>query len=143
MTVRRATQADTPAILSMMHAMHVDGSFADVPISEEACLETLRGLTGDNGIILVAEGEHGLYGFLLAQCFPYFFSRAKMVADLAVWLNKDHRGGITAVRMLSALSQWAALVGAREIYLGVSHNVDPERVGALYERSGYTRLGGI
>jgi GNAT superfamily N-acetyltransferase len=73
----------------------------------------------------------------------YFFCNETIASDNLLFVDRQHRGTLAAVRLLRAFRKWAAARGARELCLGISTVVDAERIGKLYERMGLSRVGAI
>jgi GNAT superfamily N-acetyltransferase len=73
----------------------------------------------------------------------YFFCNETLVSDEVLFVKADRRGAVTAMRLIRGLQQWASDRGARELCLGISTNVRIETTGKLYERLGFTHVGGI
>lgn len=141
--LREATTADRPELDRMAIAMAKESPrFSAFPVSLpkiHALVDNMQ--ANPNALVLVADDGDGLAGMLLGFVVPHFFSDALTASELVVYVDPEHRGGRTGLRLIQRFESWAAGRGAAEIVLGVSTEVDAERTAALYERLGYERSG--
>ena len=93
------------------------------------------------GVIVVAEEDGERIGMLLGMVTPHFFGNDLQASELVVYVKPEHRGGTAATRMIRLFEQRAMELGATEIHLGVSTEVNADRTAQLYERMGYARTG--
>jgi GNAT superfamily N-acetyltransferase len=98
-------------------------------------------MASPTGCIFVAERERILVGMMAGFVFEHFFGFDKIASDYVLYVSPAHRGGTLMVRLVKAFESWAIGLGADEIAVGVSTEVDPQRTVMLYERLGYRRSG--
>ena len=79
-------------------------------------------------------------GFMGAVTYS-FFGDDVIASDFALYIEPEHRGGMSAARLVKAFEDWAINLGAKEIYIGQSTGVEPERTVQFYERLGYEKVG--
>ena len=81
------------------------------------------------------------FGLLLGLLYQPYYSSALVAGDLAVYVEPEHRGGSTVVRLIKDFEKWGQSHGAARITLGQSTGVFMERTTQLYERLGYKTVG--
>lgn len=74
-------------------------------------------------------------GVLMAVASEHPFGPVLLARETLWWINPAHRGGTTAVRMLDAYEEWAALKGCS--FAGMAGMGDDPAVAKLYQRRGY------
>lgn len=123
----------------MAKAMHEESWYRDFRFLEARFDKLLQHCyTNSEWLALVAEDDYGeLIGFFLAAMTEYFFSDEKYACDLCVYVIPSHRGGSTAARFIKAYEAWGEMKGLSELHLGVSTNVNAERVAQFYQKLGY------
>jgi RimJ/RimL family protein N-acetyltransferase len=88
----------------------------------------------EQGTILVAEKDRAPIGMLGLIVLPHLFSGQPHCSEVFWWVDPDHRG--CGLRLLRAGEAWAWDHGATSFHVSA-----PDlRVGALYERLGYTKV---
>lgn len=142
-TVRYATEFDTSALVRLGRAMHDESPrFRARQFDEVKALAVSRNvISSPSGCAIVAEKEGEIIGMVGAFVFEHFFGQDKIVSDYVVYVSPGHRGGTLMVRMVKLLEAWAREVGAVELSLGVSTEVEAERTVRLYEQMGYRQSG--
>jgi L-amino acid N-acyltransferase YncA len=140
MNLRLATIDDLPEICVLGRAMHEESSFAPMDFDNEVVKETLTNLMHKNQFVVVAEGTNGeIIGGMAGSVTQSWFGNDSVANDLCIFIHKDHRGGLLAVKLIKLFVQWAKLAGAKQIRPGVvSGNRTAE---SLYERLGFKRTG--
>jgi GNAT superfamily N-acetyltransferase len=135
MTIRRATVADTDAVVGMAMRFLSEGSYrAFISRNETVARELVeRVLENSEASVLVADTGESLVGMVAAITLAHPYSGQKTVSELIWWVDPSHRGTV-GIRLLSALESWAKSVHAEMIQMvapagsGVEH---------IYERRGY------
>ena len=142
MIIREATLDDCEAVarlgaefigkLKMPRVGYVDA------VKLEASFQAIH--TNPNGVMLVAEADSEVVGFLGGVAVPLWFDALDWTAaELAWWIDPEHRGGSTAARLVRAFEQWAKDRGlARVVLSDVEFEDTAQPAGALIERLGYT-----
>jgi L-amino acid N-acyltransferase YncA len=137
MQIRQATPADMPGILAMGESFYRTTHYAGLT---EFCPETvarLASLLMSDGVFLVAEDGQQLQGMVGLLVAPFMFnSSARAAYEVVYWVNPSARGGMTAVRLLSAIEPACLEAGCTAIQM--VHMADsPPQAAALYTRLGY------
>jgi ribosomal protein S18 acetylase RimI-like enzyme len=143
MLIRRATEADAPAILALVPRLV--SAFAPPPWREPQAMtatdldvvaEALRAI-GEDPALFAAEMDGVLVGFIHVRSLEDYYRRRKHghVADLVVAEGCEGQGVATA--LLTRAEEWSRAQGYDWMTLGVfEQNVRAER---LYRKLGYRR----
>lgn len=137
--IRPYTLSDIEAVLVLGADMHAESRYASLdfdPRKLVALSDTV--LTDDRYLALVAEVDGKVVGLLVGYVVPHWFGHDLTSGDLAVYVTPAHRKGMIGVKLVKAYTEWALSNGVKEPMLGVSAGITPERIGALYQRLGYT-----
>jgi GNAT superfamily N-acetyltransferase len=145
MIIRTPTYADIEVLLDLGAKLHQESAYAFLPYDRDKVRGLIINYIEDNDTRcgLVAESDGSIIGMIGGYLIDYYFCNETLVNDEVLFVKPDHRGGMTAVRLIDRLRQWAKDRGARELCLGISTNVRIEATGKLYERLGFTHVGGI
>ena len=145
MVVRLIRPDDVEAIIEMGARMHAEGAYSFLPYDRDKVRSFIGTFLGDDETRcgLVAEESGLLVGMFAGYLNQYYFCNERAAFDLVLFVDRAHRHGTAAVRMVRAFCAWAAARGAAEVGFGISSNVDQDRTGRFYERLGLTRVGGI
>ncbi len=141
MTIRRATEADRPALVRMaLQFIAASGYRALVVDPDPARLEDLATALLTAGVIFVAEpagAAFGPCGMLAAEVFEHPMSGEVVGGEVAWWIDPPYRGGPSAVRLLDAAERWARQHGAVRFRM-----IAPaaSAIGDLYRRRGYLEV---
>ena len=125
--------------------MHEESAYAFLPYDRDKVRGLIIDYIEDNDTRcgLVAENNGIIIGMIGGYLIDYYFCNETLVSDEVLFVKSNRRGGMTAMRLIDELRQWARDRGARELCLGISTNVQIETTGKLYERLGFTYVGGI
>lgn len=132
--IRRATEADIPALTAMGQRFVQETSYKDlVSADPDRIAQTVIGiLSTDTGVVLVSEGTTGPTGMIAMLSYSHPFSGELTAFEVVWWVNPEARGD--GIRLLKAAEDWGRQKGATKMNM-VAPN---ERVGALYSRLGYS-----
>lgn len=151
--IRQARHQDIPAIIAMLHEMHLESKYAGrVAISDKAAEHLLLGAIaaqGQNGPqashVVIAEEDGQTVGFMVGVLDRVYHIGNKLVAnDLFLYV----RPGASQKHVLALIDSyvtWAA--GKRavlEIMLSWTDTLPgADRIAALYCRKGFLKIGEI
>lgn len=138
--IRPATIDDLPAILELGGRMHRESRFRALSFDLQKVGDIFGQLIGGAGIVLVAEVEGRIVGGIAAAVVEYWFSRAKVAQDFALFIEPEHRGGMLAARLLHKYEDWAREQGAHAVEMGVNTGVHVDQTGKMLERLGYPQV---
>jgi len=140
--VRDATLDDIPAMVALGAIMHAESRYNFMAYDGEKVSATLRSLIGV-GFARVHERDGEIDGGMVGYMSEAWFSRAKVAAELALFVTPGKRGGMAAWYLLSEFSAWAENQGAQEITLAITTGVKVEETGRMYQRLGFEQVGGV
>lgn len=143
MIIRDATLDDAADLLRMGELMQQESPrFNKFTFDREKSATLINHLISiNNGIIVVAEKDGAIVGMLGGMVTEHFFSRDLYACDFVVYIEPEYRGGSTVIRMIKLFEQRAIELGAKEVSLGISTELQSERTASLYEKLGYIRSG--
>lgn len=145
-TIRSATMDDMPQIVEMAKRFYPESPYpaiyGDMPEEQAAGLAivALQGFAEMGivpGIMLVAAEDEELVGMLCVHIDPSTFKPAVIAGELVWWVEPEHRGGMTAVRLLRRGEDEARQRGATVFNMGALAT-SPEEAHKIYLRLGYT-----
>lgn len=142
--IRWAAEADIPQLVALGRRMHEESPrYAHRRYDDAKVAAVAHKLitTPGAGCVLVAEKGGRIVGTIAGFANEHWFGPDKFVADLAVFLAPEWRGGSIFIKMLRRFEDWAQSVGAVEVVLGISTGINPEMLGPVYERLGYRCFG--
>ena len=145
MVIRVLLQEDIDALTELGSEMHQESDYAFLPYDRgrvrTLILQYIEDRTTRCG--LVAEDDQTLIGMIGGVLIEYYFCEETLVADEVLFVKRERRGSMAALRLIRGLQEWAVRRGARELCLSVSTNVHSETTGRFYERLGFAHVGGI
>ena len=130
---------DLKAVLALGSAMHAESRYSTLDFDPRKLDDLSDSVLSDGRYLaLVAEVDGDVVGLLVGYVMPHWFGHDLTSGDLAVYVTPSHRKGMIGVKLVKAYTEWALSKGVKEPMLGVSAGIMPERIGALYQRLGYT-----
>lgn len=93
-------------------------------------------------LVTVAKNEKETVGLMIGCVYEHPLFDAKVASDLLVFVKKQYRGGLVALKLIKIYENWAKKQGVRYIFLGQSTgtgNID--RVKGFYEKLGFKTTG--
>jgi RimJ/RimL family protein N-acetyltransferase len=135
---REAVPADAEALLALKRQLDRETSFMLLEPDERAetaedIAADLGHLTGSNSVVIVAERQGGLVGYIDARGGEFRRNRATAYVVIGVVAAASGQGGGSG--LLREIERWAAPHGIHRLELTVmAHN---ERAARLYERMGF------
>lgn len=141
MSIRVATTDDLPRILDLGEQLHAESPrWSRIPFSRARAAEMITGLMlSEDGVVFVAEKNGQVIGGIAGVASQHWASEARVAHEVSFFIDKPHRGGLAACRLICALEAWARIKGVAWLHAGTSTGVDPELTARLYERLGFTR----
>lgn len=150
--IRPARFQDLPALAAMLREMHAASKYAGrVAISEKRMESALLGMIAgqaQNGagaaFCRIAEQDAAPCAFMAGLLDPVYHIGDRLTAN-DVYLYARPGSGSAATRLVRAYVEWAA-ANPRVVEIKLSWTdalPGAGRIGALYERLGFRRAGGI
>lgn len=137
MTVRKATLEDLPVVLELAHEFFVSSQYAEYEAKPER-LEELFTFVLDKGIVLLAEDQAGVAGFLVLVPVPNLFTGELYAEELAWFVRPRARGSRAALRLMDAGALWcrqSSLASWRMVA-----PTDSPTVASYYRRLGFSEV---
>ena len=134
--IRKATMADKPQILKLLHDFFQDTDYKFLGWDEQSSSAFISDLlTKDFTVIFVDDAVSGCIGGYIT---PFWINMNKKAAQEIFWyVDKSKRGSKVAIGLLNTFEKWAVEQKADFIAMSSTTNLDPSGVGALYKRKGY------
>lgn len=143
MKIRDATETDIPALLELSQAMHSESRYRKFNYDPEKVIALMRNLmSGDFGILIVAENSGRIIGGLMAMVIEHFFGHDKSSADFALFVIPSSRGSVAAILLIKEYIRQAKEKGAVDIGIANTTGYESEIVGKFYEKMGFIKVGG-
>lgn len=142
--VREAGIQDIRRILELGKELLGKSVYAGTEVDDIKFKRACATLIGSKmGCVFVVVDEGNIaQGFILGMVDDLFFSKSKYATDLATYVTDEFR--MLAPFMIRRFITWAKSKGVSEITLGISSGIgDTQRVGRLYERLGFSPVGGM
>lgn len=137
MQIRKATEADIPAILGMSACFYETTSYAGFADFCEGSVEGLVRMLMGQGVFLLAEDESGVVGMVGLVVAPFMFNNARRVAyEVVWWVNPEAQGRGAGKALLAAIEPACKEAGCAAVVMVHLHN-SPPQAAALYERMGF------
>lgn len=141
--IRRAIKSDIPAMVEMGRSM-IDESprYRSQGVNVEKLHNLAMALVtaAMPGGVLVAEKEGVVVGMLAFHIGQHFFNDVTFASDLVMYIRPEHRSGSIFPKLVTAFEAWADEYGVGEKQLGVSAEIDSQRIVAALERMGYKQV---
>ncbi|MEL4888578.1 GNAT family N-acetyltransferase [Pectobacterium betavasculorum] len=140
--IRQATTQDIPQLVLLGMRMHQESSYQKLSFDTEKCAGLADQLIASKyGVVLVAEKEGQIIGWMAGGIAPFWFSHDRMAFEYGVFIDAEHRGGSAGYRLVKEFIRWAREHDAVEIRMGITTGVHEERTGDLYQKLGMKRTG--
>lgn len=136
-TIRKATLADVPVIVSMSAKFYETTSYCTwADFSAETVANLASNLT-ENHVMLVAEHDGRVVGMVGLFVAPFMFNVDKIGAyEVVWWVDPDAQGNGAGKALLAAIEPACKEKGANAIQM-VHLASSPPQAAMIYERMGY------
>ena len=137
--VREMSQMDLPSVIEIGKRMHAESdNFRRHPLSipklQEMCRRAL--LTKDI-MCFVAETNGEIVGLWAGFTSELWYSDTKIVSDIVLFVDKSHRKGTAAPRLMKVAEKWARGMGAKILYQGLRSGIDTETTACFFNKIGF------
>ena len=142
MHIRPAGTNDVPALATfLVKRFHAEFAAELAPVNlrkvfDYVALHVIKGAT------FLAEHDGQIAGTIAALPAEWWWSDEKHLREGWFYVAPEHRGSRVAIRLIRAMKVRARETGLRFVRAGLIPQ-DADRKDALFEREGFTRLGGI
>lgn len=136
--IRDATLADLPFMLNLGREMFCESRFSkNFEFDVTKGLRMLRAhIESPEGIAIVSE-----HGMIVGAVEEHWFAQGLRADDRIIYVSKEHRRGREGLMLIRAYMKKARELGAREIHIGNGAAIVDGRLGKLFERLGFERMG--
>lgn len=144
MIVRKAeTVEDVDRMVELGAQMHSESGYRTRPyIPAKLRSYGLQFLHNPSaGVLILAEDSYRVCGMMAGWALRSFFNDDICARDMILYMLPEKRGGTTALRMVRQFEDWAKWVGAREISIGITANIDDDKATRFYNAMGYRTRG--
>jgi L-amino acid N-acyltransferase YncA len=143
MIIRDANIDDVVILIELGKILHNESDrYRNIKFSEEKAFQVISNLINmDNGIVVVAEDHNGIVGMIGGMVGEHFFSHDLYACEFSVYVHPNKRGAMASVRMIKEFERQAIALGAKEMVLGISTDIDVDRTSKLYGKLGYKQYG--
>lgn len=136
--LRAATIEDLPELVRMAGDMLANSDYSAFDVDAER-FERFAGPLITHGFVIVCEVDGQVVGALLGDVVTPWFSTKRMGVEYALYLEPEHRNGLTAARMIGRWVQWCKEQGAVQCRPGIS--TGNFQAARLYEALGFKQCG--
>ncbi|MES2367709.1 MAG: GNAT family N-acetyltransferase [Pseudomonadota bacterium] len=140
MTVRAGTAQDFLSCIPMAERFwSVAGYAGDIPFDADSTVDYFAmGLKA--GLFAVAEKSGEVIGFVIGVTTPSMVNRDCLIgAELAWWMEPEHRNSMDAIRLLKHIELMAKEAGCKLWSMMCLEALEPEKVEKMYLKMGYEK----
>lgn len=125
-------------VLELGEKMHLESRFKKYNFDKNKISKLLE---NPNVFCKVAIKDKKAIGFFVGVIQPMWFSNEKAGYDLALYIDKEHRGGMTAVRLIKEFEKYCKENNCVTINLNAGAEISNESAKRLYLKLGYKEYG--
>ena len=139
--VRAADTFDIDQVIALGRMMHQESPrFRNTDFDVEKCKRGLEELVPE-GSVFVAEMGEEMTGCLVGMLSTHYFGNTLQASDLMLYVKPQWRGSRSAYLLIKAFERFARDSKAQVVQLGISADIDCEKVRGFYEKMGYKVTG--
>lgn len=139
--IRPATKNDIPRICELGYALHAESSYSEIPFDVAKVAKTMEDIIDHLGVIFVAERGDVIAGGIAGGVTEHWFSNERVAFDYSFFIHPEYRHGSAAARLMTAFFEWARLLGAKKVRMGITTGIHVERTAKLYRAMGFHEAG--
>lgn len=139
--IRPAKHEDVPRLVELATLLHATSSFSTSAFNAEKTGGFLHELINGTGVIFVAEIGGQVVGGLAGGVTEQWFSTDLLAFDYSFFIDPKTRSGITATRLLMTFTEWARLMGAKSIQIGITTGLNEAGTSKFYRSQGFVDSG--
>jgi GNAT superfamily N-acetyltransferase len=142
--IREMTEQDIPRMIELGARMHLESEYKDFKHNTQKTYKLGHTIIDSNDMCgFVSEVDGEIKGMFIGAKWEHYFSDATISGDLLLYVDPDHRGGMTGIRLIKAYLSWAKDLGVDDIRLGETAGIDREAIAKLYAKLGFINYGTI
>lgn len=139
--IRPATPEDIPRLVELGAMLHSMSSFSSMAFSPEKTAVFLEQLIGGLGVVFVSVSGDRIVGGMAGAVMEQWFSQELIAYEYAVFVEPTRRHGLIAKRLIETFEQWAIIVGAKRMHIGIGTGLNVEGTSRLYRALGFNDYG--
>lgn len=140
--IRNANKNDIDQLMIIAESMHAESRYSLLRFSEAKTRQFFNWLIdSDETCLFVAEKKGAVIGGISGYSMAHWASDDKIASDFGLFILPEHRGGITAIKLLRAFKSWAESTGAKLTHIGITTGVNTEETAGLYQAVGCKKIG--
>ena len=144
MIVRKASSMqDVEKMVALGAEMHAESRYAAKPY----LFSKLEGYGShyvrdpNAGVCILAEEDDACHGIMVGFASKTYFSDELCAKEMVLYVRPAKRKGTTAMRLVREFEHWAKEIGAAEIHVGVTADIDDDKAIRFYNAMGYGPRG--
>ena len=143
--IRPFTLKDLPTMVELGKIMHEESVYRDLDFDAQKLIDLGHHYIANPETCwsAVAEVDGRIIGMYAGYITEYYFGKDLIAQDLLLFVDPTKRGGLAAVKLITAFEDWAFAKGVKEVCPASSTMVAPERTAMLYNLLGYTNVGSL
>ena len=134
--IRAANSNDIPVILNLAQQLHDESSYQVFTFDKEYIEKNIKKIM-ESGAVFLAEKNDVVIGGFMGGITSLWHSPDKVGFDYTFFIQKEHRQGIIALKLIYAFEHWCKAKGAKFIQLGITTGINTEGTAQFYESLGY------
>ncbi len=136
--IRTASMCDVEALVKMGERFHAESpSYRARSFCAKKVRKQLVDLIVGSGVVFLVEVESRIVGAMAGWLEVDWFGHDAQACELCVFVEQDMRGQRVASLLMTAFEEWARMMGATTVLVGVSAGICPDKAVAMYEALGY------
>lgn len=142
MQYKEFKEEDYRRVFAAMLKMRSENVFSNFSVNIEKTMKFLKHIDNDpNSLgLMFSTKQDEVVGVFVGQVYPHFFSDDLVAVDQFLYVDPEFRRLGIAEGFIEEYREWAHHKGAKLQLLGASTGIPG--AAELYEKLGYTRLGG-
>lgn len=136
--IRPMMMKDAPQIVSMASDMHQESTYKNLDFDPVKLIDIVEMVCCEPEYFAFIYDDGEIKGLAVGYVMEHFFGHDLTSGDLAIYVKPEHRRGRVGVDLVVAYREQCLKLGVKEPLLGVSAGINPERIGKLYQRLGFT-----
>lgn len=141
--IRHACLTDIDFIIDLICEFHEESlQHYGFLMNRETLKQTVKGfIDKPDRVGLVVEYGDVIVGVMGGVIAPSIFDNQQIICQEAIWyIDKNHRGGSTGLKLLRRFEEESALKGAHMVAMIHMNNLNPEILSKFYHRNGYVSV---
>jgi len=138
LTIRKAENNDLQQLIKLLYEFYKESIHKyKIKISAETAVKTAKNFI-KNYVVLVLEDGEKIVGVMAGIVSPSIFDETQLFAQEAIWyINKQHRKGSGAFKLLKKFESVCKDLGADIIIMGGMGNLNLEVLNRFYLKNNY------